>query len=166
MIGILLRYLPWLAKTAPFFAFLKGRAKLIGLILSAASLLGIYLHTQSLQNKVELLETQSALYSGQLLQCQTTNASNQNAILELRSANTQLAAAIEISEDKRWAAIQEAIRRDKMADQAIRETLTELERLRNADPTCEELANIDMGVACPLVIERLRQHAAGTIGRD
>jgi hypothetical protein len=166
MIGFILSIAPWLLKAAPVLEMIKGKSKIIGIVLAGITILGFYLYVNGLQNRVEELVAAEVAYVAQAQQCQATNDSNQSAILELRAANTSLAAAIEVSENKRWEAIQLANARMAKADAALDDTLNELERLRHANPTCEELSNIDMGVACPLVIERLREHAAGNIGRD
>ena len=163
---LLLKVGPWLLRVAPWLSRLKGKGSLIVGAVSVLSILGTVLYITVLNHKIDDLTVSGDLVSYQLSQCQSVNGSNSVTISELRTANEDLARALTVSDEERVAAIKEAAERDAQAASALNYSLIELERLRNANPTCEQLSKIDIGTACPLVIDRLREHAAGTIGRD
>jgi len=159
MFALILKLAPWLMKAAPLLGMAKGKAKLIGSILTVLSVLGTYWYINALQNDVSELEGQAILYVEQILECQAANSSMVDSILELRDANSSLAESIEVTAEAREQAAREAYRRDQLAHAALLVTKQELEDLRNANPTCQQLSQIDMGIACPAVIERLRNAA-------
>lgn len=153
-------------KAAPFFTLIKGKAKLIGGALTLLSVVGTYLWIGHLNNKIEALEDDVLVYQTRANIAAAVNVTNQDTITSLRAANESFATALVVREDERIKAIKEAAERDARANAQLDSTLTEMERLRNANPTCEQLSQVDMGAVCPLVVERLRQHAAGTIDQD
>lgn len=159
MIGIILKLIPWIMRAAPLLGMMKGKAKLIGAVISVLSVLGTYLFINGLQNDISELEGQAILYVNQITECQTVNAENWGTILELEAANSSLAESIEVTAEMREAAAREALDRDQRSLQTLLRTKQELEDLRNANPTCQQLSQIDMGIACPAIIERLRNAA-------
>jgi len=163
MFAIFLNIVPWVLKAAPF---LKGRGKLIMAGIAVLSLLGGFWYVKNLQNNVSELEGNLILMEGQVEQCQSVNGENQSVITRLRGINFSLARAAEVGEDVRRAAALAATQRDREASRQMLRTVRELEELRDANPTCDQLSKIDMGAACPLVVERLRQSAAEADSQD
>ena len=159
MIALILKLAPWLMKAAPALGMVKGKAKLIGAIITLLSVLGTYWYIGALKNDISELEGTVILITDQLVECQDANNSMLYTISELRAANSSLAESIEVSAEVRAQAAREAYRRDQLAHAALLATKQELEDLRNANPTCYQLSQIDMGIACPAVVERLRNAA-------
>ena len=163
MFAIFMNVVPWVLKAAPF---LKGKGKLVMAGIVVLSLLGGFWYVKNLQNNVSELEGNLMLMEDQVEQCQIVNGENQSVITRLRGINFGLARAAEVSEDVRRAAALTAIQRDREASREMLRTVRELEELRDANPTCDQLSKIDMGTACPLIVERLRQSAAETNSQD
>ena len=158
MIGLALKALPLLAKVTPFLGILKTKAKLIGVVVSILSVLWIV----HLNNKIDRLHEDKTVLEGQVTECLEANETNLVTINELWSANEAFALSLEISEEERIEAVSAAAAREARSAIRLDNTLSEMEKIRNANPTCKQLSEIDMGSACPLVVERLRQHAAGS----
>lgn len=161
MLGIILRIAPWLLKAAPLLSLVKSKAKIVVSVLTLVSLLGTYLYIGHLKNKIETLTANSAVYQGQVLQCQEVNRENLVTIDVLTGANESFATALVVSAEERARAAKEAEEREARGAEQLDDTLTEMEGLRNASPTCKELSEIDMGAVCPLVVDSLRKHALG-----
>lgn len=166
MLGLVLRFAPWLMKAAPLAGLIKGKAKLIGVVASAVFAIGTFLWIGHLNNKIDDLHADVISYQNRAEAAEEANATNQGTITSLRAANESLATAMFISEEERAKAFAAAIERDARAAVRLDNTLSEMEGLRNANPTCKELSEIDMGAVCPLVVEQLRKHAAGTTDQD
>jgi len=157
---ILLRTLPWLGRLAPVAGIVKGNSKLIGIGLSVITMLATWWYINSLQSKVQKLEASAVVIESQLSDAQSANESNLSTIRSLEDANASLADAIEVTADDIARSISESARKELEAKLRLDDTIYSLEALRNANPTCEQLANIDMSSACPAVVGRMRQHAA------
>lgn len=159
--AIWLTALSWAPKVLPFLKSVKGVASIVFL----AAAVALYLYVGHLQNKVEDLTDSQTNLTRYLAEATEINQSMQDANGELAAANEALARSVEISEEERIRAVQDAADRELEARLALDNTLDELEDLRNETPSCAELSKIDMGAVCPAVVDRLREHAAGTIGR-
>lgn len=159
MFALILKIAPWVMKAAPLLGMAKGKAKLIGGIVTVLSILGSYWYVNGLKNDIVELETAVIALTGQLEGCQSANTKNWSTILELKAANSSLAMTIEVSAEMRESAAREAYDRDQRAARNLIRTKQELKDLRNANPTCEQLTKIDMAIACPAVVERLRDLA-------
>lgn len=149
-------------RALPFLKTPKVAASIVGV----AAVLFLWWYVAHLQNKVDDLKTEKAQITLLYSQAVEANTTNQSTIAELKSANESLAAAIVIREEERIAAAAEAADRAARAEIELDNTLKTLKELRNESPSCEELSRIDMGAVCPLVTERLRQHALGPRGQD
>jgi tRNA uridine 5-carbamoylmethylation protein Kti12 len=145
-----LTLLSWGARAVPF---LKS-PKIAASILAVAGAVALWLYVGHLQNKID---TQV----GVIAVLEATNEANLRTVDELEAANKSLADAIRIREDERIAAAAAAAERQARAEIQLDQTLSKMEELRHETPDCEELSKIDMGAVCPLVTERLRQHATG-----
>ena len=154
--------LSWGSKLLPF---LKIRKLWDGLAILAA-VLGAYWYVTGLQGKIVDLKDEKRMYMEWYQKAADANATNIEAVGLLKGANEALAKSVIASEEERIAAIIESAERELKAKLALNDTLDTLEDLRNETPTCAEISKIDMGLACPLVTDRLREHAAGTIGRN
>jgi len=166
VIAIILKIAPWLMRAAPLLGLIKGKAKLIMGVISILSMLGGFWYVKSLQNTVSELEGNAILYVDQIEECQNANSNNVGKILELQFINSSLAMAVEVSSEVREAAADKAWWRERDANREILRTGIELEVLRDANPTCKQLSKIDMAVACPLVVKRLREQAAKADRQD
>lgn len=166
MFVIILRALPWLMKAAPLLGLLKSNAKVLGLVVSIAVPLGMGIYINMLKKDISELEGQGILYESQLDQAAEVNLGNVDTIGKLRDANQSLADAVRVTDEVLTRATNEAILRTAHANQRTENALLELEELRNANPTCEQVANIDLGAACPLVTERLRKAADEAASQD
>lgn len=153
----LLTKLPYLAKVLPY---LKSWKVVLGIVLVVA--LGAnWLYISHLHSEVDDLTEAKAMLTRTLDECIRANGKNMTTIGELRDANEALAQSVVSSEEERIAAIRAAAERERRAALQLDNTLDEIERLRNANPTCDQLSKIDIGAACPAVVDRLREHAAG-----
>ena len=150
-----LTILSWGSKLLPLFR----KPKVIGGLLLVAAVTANFWYIKSLQAENLELTERRALLASFYDQCQTANVRNQNAVSLLKRANESLATAITVHEDEKIRAIQEAADREALAALRLDDTIDEMERLRNANPTCEQLSQVDMGAACPAIVGRLRQHA-------
>ena len=149
----------------PFLALLRSPK----ILMSAAALVAVgtlWWYVAHLKNNVEELRKERAYISLLYEQAMGANETNQTTIAELKAANESLAEAITIREEERIAAAADAAARAARAEMRLDDTLRTLEELRNESPSCEELSRVDMGAVCPLVTERLRQHAAGPAGQN
>lgn len=153
-----LTLLSWGGRALPFLKSPKVVASIIGVV--ALGLLWWYV--SHLQNSVEELKAEKVQLTLLYTQTVSANETNQATIASLKAANESLAAAIVIREEERIAAAKAAAERAARAAIELDNTLDTLKELRNESPSCEELSNVDMGAVCPLVTERLRQHATGT----
>ncbi len=145
---------------------LKSNSKMTGIVLSLVATLGMGIYIKMLQNDRDELEGRAILYISQLDQAAEVNANNAGTITKLRLANKSLADAIRITDEVRNAAAAAAVIRAAEANARTANALDELEELRNANPTCEQVSNIDLGAACPLVVERLRRSADEAASQD
>ena len=149
---LIAKALPWLARVGPFFRLIRANAKIISFVLLMAIMAGLYLWVGHLNKTIDRLKADVQL-------CLLVNDDNLITISTLEGANKSLADAIRITDEVRDAAEERARQRAADASTQLNNTLTELEELRNANPTCAQLANIDLGAACPLVTERMRNAA-------
>ena len=154
--------LSWGSKLLPF---LKIRKLWYGLAILAA-VLGAYFYVTGLQGKIVELRDEKRMYMEWYQIAADANATNIEAVGLLKGANEALAKSVMASEEETIAAIEEAAARELRARLQLDETLDELEELRNESPECEAISKIDLGIACPLSVERLRQHAAGTLSNN
>lgn len=166
MLGIILKIAPWLMRAAPLLSVVKGKAKLIMGVISILSMLGGYWYVKNLQNTVSELEGSAILYVSQIEECQAANAGNQARILELTAINSSLAKAVEVSDDVRREAMNRAWWRERDANRELLRTGMELEVLRDANPSCKQLSEIDMGAYCPAIVQRLREQASKADRQD
>jgi hypothetical protein len=151
----LLKLLPFLGRIVPFLGLLKDNWKLVSAGLTVLSILATMWYINHLNDKIDE-------YSAAVTTCVEANASNQSTIKALKAANVKLAESVMVSADLRFAAAAEAKEREARAAAQLGDTIDELRKLRNEDPTCEEISKIDLGAVCPLAVERLREHAAGS----
>ena len=147
MILWVLKLLPWLGRLSPI---LKGNWKAISFVLTAVAIASTYLWIGHLNKVIDELESQAVLY-------QQANKENVATIETLEGANKSLAEAVRITDEVRDAAEEKARERASQAASELSDTISELEDLRNANPTCEQLSDLDVGAACPLVVERMRR---------
>lgn len=155
-----LRFLPFLGKISP------KHFKLIGIGIGVLAMALLWWRIEWLKGKVETLEAQATILTYERDAAQDANDSNQRTITSLKAANESLAQAVVVNTDVRDAAAEKARQRAIQAARDNAALSSELEDLRNANPSCEELASIDMGAVCPLVVERMRQHAAKASGQN
>lgn len=152
--------LPWLARLSPALVLIKGNWKLISSVLTLATIVATYLWIGHLNNQIDEAEGNLMLVQDQLITCQMANDDQMQVITYLTDANDDLAALIRVSHADQRIAELEARERASQAASRLDITLTELEDLRNANPSCAELSKIDIGAACPAVVQRLRSIAA------
>lgn len=163
-----LKFLPWLTKAAPLFGLIKGKAKLIVPILSLVCLLGTWAYINGLKNDLSERDGTIILMQSDIDERAEVNVNNVDTITKLRAANWDLARAAEVSEETRAAAADKARERDRNARLTLTRTARELQELRDANPTCDQISKIDVGAACPLIIQRLRdsERSASEANRD
>jgi hypothetical protein len=148
----IVKALPWVTRVAPFLGLIKTKAKIITSVLSVVAMVATYLWIGHLNNTIDRLEADATVF-------ELVNQDNLATINSLEGANKSLADAIRITDEVRDAAEEKARQRAAQAASQLNNTLTELEDLRNANPTCDQLANMDLGSACPLVTDRMRDAA-------
>lgn len=158
----LLKLLPWLGKLSPALALVKGNGKLISAGLTVLSVLGTMWYISNLKDNISDLERDKGMYIGWLNECQIINVKNQNAVRTLKAANASLATAAIVSDDLLAESVLAAQERERRAQIQLDDTLETLQELQNESLSCNEFMEIDMGAVCPLSVERLREHAAGT----
>lgn len=156
----ILKALPWLARLSPALALVKGNWKIVSSVLTLVTMVAIYLWIGHLNNQIDEAEGNLMLVQDQLIACQMANDDQMQAIVLLVDANDDLAELIRVSHADQRIAEFEARERASQAASELRTTLQDLEELRNANPSCAELSQIDIGAVCPLVVERLRGIAA------
>lgn len=163
----LLKFLPLLLK-------LKGPAKIAGVFLKAhwdkilpaawIIVMAIMLHFKN--NTIDSQEIEIANYTIWLQQSTEANRTNQKTITSLEEANVSLAESVMVSEEVRAAASVAAQDRARRAQIRLDDTRTELRNLENETPTCAQISRIDIGAACPLSVELMRDAAKGTFDRN
>jgi hypothetical protein len=95
----------------------------------------------------------------------SANESNVSTISELRRANRELAEAATASAQETAAALLLVERARQDASHARHEAGLLAEE-RNARPECDKALSLDLGVACPLLRERLQQHSKKSARQD
>lgn len=156
-----LRFLPFLGKAG---SILKGNVRLIVGGLIAVIILGTGWYIDSLKDDIKESERLRSKLATMLVECQDANSTNLQAVRSLQTSVRQMVAAVSVSEEQARQAEAEAARREAEAEARLESTLTELEELRNAEPSCAAIANLDIGAACPAAVERLRERARAAAG--
>jgi len=151
---------------APALGLIKGKRKIISLGASVLFALGTVWYISHLKGNIEELEQNAALRVSQVEQCQSVNDENVAAIAVLEGANASLVKAVQVTSEARSEAAAAARERNRLADARIANTISEMEKLRNANPSCDQLAKIDMGAVCPLVVDRMRDAANAADSQD
>lgn len=164
MILWILKLLPWLSRAKPVADFLMGKWKLIGIAIVLAAAAGLWLYIDHLRDELVDSERLRASLSEMVTDCQDANASNIDTIGDLEWSVNNLRLAVSVSEEEARQLAEEAARREAEARARLSETLTELEELRNAEPSCAAIADMDIGAACPAAVERLREQARASAG--
>jgi len=154
----ILKYVPFLSKATGFFS--SGKAKLIYGLLTLIGILGTGWYIDHLQNRIELMEKDKRTLSGYLDDCQKANVKYQLDFNTVSEANRQLAETLRVSDQDNLKALNDARRRAAESEERLANTTSELERLRNEEPTCAQIANLDIAAACPAAVERLREQAS------
>jgi hypothetical protein len=157
MIAWILTRLPFLLRLAPAAKFMGGTKSLIVAAVAAGLTLWIWWQGHRIDN----LKDDLSVAESDLLACQDANESNQGTIGQLRSANIALAGALTASDERVREIAENLSRREADTANRLSGALRELEDLKHENQSCEELAAVDIGAACPAVLERLRKHSAG-----
>lgn len=156
----LLKFLPVLLKAVPI---LKKNWKIV---LPAAVTLILIVMVHVKNNTIDSQEIEIANYTTWLQQSAEANLTNQKTITSLEEANVSLAESVIVSEEVRAAASVAAQDRARRAQIRLDDTRTELRNLENETPTCAQISRIDIGAACPLSVELMRDAAKGTFDRN
>lgn len=162
MFLFLLKYLPWLARFAPAVQFVKGNVRLIFVAILVIAALLVGWRISHLKGDLRDANDQVATLSSQLEEARSANASNQTTISEMESAILDLRRAVEISREESLRLEADAAAKERANQEELARTITELQALRNEEPSCEAISKLDIGAACPAAVQRLREQAART----
>lgn len=141
-----------------FLPALKSPKTVISIVMLVIFGLLVWDH-QRIKDKLSESEHIRRTLAGYLVECQDANAQNLNTVRSLEGAVNRLSAACRVSTEDAAEAAVEAARREAETRLELADTINELERLRNAEPSCEAIAAMDIGAACPAALERLRERA-------
>jgi hypothetical protein len=153
----LITKIPFLLQIAPAFKFLGGKMSLIVGAVAAGLTLWIWWQGHRIDN----LKGDLSVAKSDLRVCQDANESNQGAIGKLQDANKALSGALTASDERVREIAENLSRREADTANRLSGALRELEDLKHENPSCEELAAVDIGAVCPAVVDRLREHASG-----
>lgn len=142
-----------------FLAKYASQLKLAGITAVVVFTLGVGWYIDHIRNENQSLKRDRADLMIDLSECAAANDHNMATISRLIDATENLRRAVAVSDEDRLAAIERARRIEADSKKRLDSILSELDKLRNEEPSCADIKDFDVGVVCPAAVERLRMQA-------